>query len=131
MVRIAKPATRIFAVLFLLLAFVTQFENAYFGPTGVMIANGGLAIVYGCFALMLLLASTAGETRAANGLYYVAGFCILLAGLGYWQTDYKGKATLFDFILVNVSTSILHGVFGVILFLAGKMNTASQQVIRE
>jgi hypothetical protein len=131
MVRIAKPATRIFAVLFLLLALLTQLDNAYFGPSGAMLANGGLAIVYACFALILLLSSTGGETRAANGLFYVAGFCILLATLGYWQSDHRGKATLFDFILVNLASSILHGVLGIILFLAGKMNTASQQVIRE
>ncbi len=131
MPRIAKPAARVFAVVFLLLFLLPQLDNPLIGPAGYLRSNFGQDCMHLAFAAILVLSSLGGETRAATGLYLVAILCIAFAGLGYLQADRYGIANLFDLIRVNLAGVVFHALTGVALFIAGCMNTARYQVIRE
>lgn len=129
--RIAKSCALLFAVTFLLLAGLPLVSNSLVGRGAFFATDTPLDAVHVALGIGLLLAATAGETRAATGLYYSSTACLVLAFAGCWKANGSGQAVLLETIHVNMADDALHGALALMMFLAGASNTASRQLIKE
>lgn len=129
MQKVAKMLALVFGGLFVLIGAMSFLPMGLFGPGGLLVKYPNMPFVYLAFGLILLLASTMGESWAAFGLYSVAFLNALLAGFGYMELDMTQTATLFGVLRLTRADIILHAVLVVALAICGKMNTARQQVI--
>ena len=127
--KIAKTLALVMGGLLLLIGVVSFLPVGLFGPGGLLVKYPNVPYVHIVSGIILLAASTMGESWAAFGLYSVAFLNALLGGLGYMTIDLTHTATLFGVLRLTQADLIFHGILAVGLAICGKMNTARQQVI--
>lgn len=129
MQKIAKMLALVMGGLLLVIGAMSFLPVGIFGPGGMLLKYPNVGFVQIGFGVILLAASSMGESTAAFGLYSVAFLNALVAGLAYMSIDFTGTATLFEALRYTQADMIFHGVLAVTLAVCGKMNTARQQVI--
>ena len=129
MQKVAKMLALVMGGLFLVIGGMSFLPMGLFGPGGLMVKYPNMPYVHLAFGVILLFASTLGESWAAFGLYSVAFLNALLAGFGYMSIDFTGTSTLFGVLRLTQPDMIFHGILTVGLAICGKMNTSRQQVI--
>lgn len=131
MQKIAKTLAMVMGGLLLAIGLLSFLPMGLFGPGGLMVKYPNMPFVHIASGVILLAVSGMGESSAAFGLYMVAFFNALLAGLGYMSVDLTHTSTLFGVLRLTQADLIFHAVLAVGLAICGKMNTARQQVIWE
>ena len=131
--KIAKALAQLLSVVLCLFGVSTFLPNPLTGEDGYFAANATHAILYIVVALALFAFTTKGESTAALGLYTVSVVFLVLAIAGYLQLDSRpyGNVTLFGVILYSHSDLWLDVGLTGILFVSGRMNTSSRQVLRD
>jgi hypothetical protein len=129
MQKIAKMLALVMGGLLVLIGAMSFLPMGLFGPGGLMVKYPNVPFVHLASGVILLLASTMGESWAAFGLYSVAFFNALLCGLGYMSLDLTHTSTLFGVLRLTQADLVFHAVLAAGLAICGKLNTARQQVI--
>jgi len=131
--KLAKALARILGVVLLILGLISFLPNPLIGEDGYFAANPMHGALYMLVALTLVAFSVKGESMAAAGLYFSGILFLALGVLGYRELEpYPyGKVTIFGIILYSHSDMWLSFALSAVLFVSGKMNTASRQIIRD
>ncbi|MEO5924994.1 MAG: hypothetical protein ABIR70_14330 [Bryobacteraceae bacterium] len=129
MKKIAKTLALVAGVALIVIGVLAFLPMGIVGPGGMMIRYAGTPYIHIVSGVLLLIASTMGESWAAFGLYMVAALQALICGVGYASQDRVGTANLFDVLRLTRADLVFHGVLAVTLAIFGKMNTARQQLI--
>lgn len=131
--KLAKALARILGVVLLIFGIASFLPNPLIGEDGYFAANPVHGALYILVALTLMVFSMKGETMAATGLYFSGVLFLALGILGYRELDPHpyGNVSLFGVILYSHSDMWLSFALSAVLFVSGKMNTASRQIIRD
>lgn len=131
--KVAKTVSLIAGLLFLLIALANWLPNPVFGAEGFFAGDAGLSAVFGIAGVILIFASTQGESMAALGLWSVAAALLVLAITGYTQVVQAtyGAQQLFGVFRFNAADTWLCLGLSCTLGVSGFLNTGSKQVIRE
>jgi hypothetical protein len=131
--KLAKALARILGLVLLVLGLFSFLPNPLVGENGYFAANLIHAALFGTAGLILLAFSLKGESIAAAGLYFTGILFLALGVLGYRELDPHpyGNVNIFGVILYSHSDMWLDFALTGILFVSGKLNTSSRQIIRD
>ena len=131
--KLAKALARILSIVLLVAGLLSALPNPFVGENGYFAANLAHGALYGAAGLILLAFSLKGESIAAAGLYLTGVLFLALGIVGYRELDPHpyGNVSIFGVILYSHSDMWLDFALTAILFVGGKLNTSSRQLIHD
>ena len=132
--KVAKLFARSAGVALIVAALVSLLPNPILGEEAYFVTNAAHSGLLALLGVMMVVFSFTGESVAAMGLYLGGMIFLGIAILGYQvvdQNSFGNIANLFGLIAFSRSDIWLDVGMAVLLFMGGRMNTSSRQIIRE